>query len=101
MKRESKPSRRLRMHIVVLVADGYSPTQIARILFCSRTTVYTLVERFLLTCSPKPGSPSFSVQQKRTAASLVSYNAGDVLIEEAPHDAVAQSTRPPIRERRH
>ena len=41
MKRERKPSRRLRMHIVVLVADGYSPTRIARVLFCSRTTFFT------------------------------------------------------------
>jgi len=37
MKRESKPSRRLRMHTVLLAADGRSPTEIARILFCSCT----------------------------------------------------------------
>ena len=49
----------------------------------------------------KTGSPSFSVQHKWAAASLVSYNAGYVLIEETLHDAVAQSTRPPTRERRH
>jgi hypothetical protein len=48
MKRESKPSRRLRMHIVLLTSDGYYyPTHIARVLFCSRTTVYTIVERFV------------------------------------------------------
>ena len=29
MKRERRPSRRLRMHIVVLASDGYSPTQIS------------------------------------------------------------------------
>lgn len=47
MKRERKPSRRLRMHIVVLASDGYSPTQISRVLFCSRTTLYAIVGRFL------------------------------------------------------
>jgi hypothetical protein len=39
MKRERQPSRRLRMHIVLLASDGRSPTVIARVLFCSRTTV--------------------------------------------------------------
>lgn len=47
MKRESKPSRRLRMHIVLLAADGHRPAQIARVLYCSRTSVYTIVERFV------------------------------------------------------
>lgn len=47
MKRERRPSRRLRMHIVLLASDGRSPTEIARILFCSRTTVYAVVARFL------------------------------------------------------
>jgi putative transposase len=47
MKRERRPSRRLRMHIVVLASDGHSPTQISRVLFCSRTTVYAIVGRFL------------------------------------------------------
>jgi len=61
MKRERKPSRRLRMHIVVLVADGYSPTRIARVLFCSRTTVYTIVERFLW----REGQASFFDRKKR------------------------------------
>jgi hypothetical protein len=37
-----------------------------------------------LTCSPKTDSPSFSVQHEQTAASLVSYNAWYILIEEAP-----------------
>jgi putative transposase len=46
MKRETKPSRRLRMHIALLASDGFSPTQISRVLYCSRTTVYALVERF-------------------------------------------------------
>ena len=35
MKRERRPSRRLRMHIVLLCAEGRSPTEIARVLFCS------------------------------------------------------------------
>lgn len=47
MKRETKPSRRLRMHIVLLASDGHSPTEIARVLFCSRATVYSVVGRFI------------------------------------------------------
>ncbi len=35
------------MHIVLLCAEGRSPTEIARALFCSRTTVYTVVARFI------------------------------------------------------
>jgi len=35
------------MHIVLLAADDRSPTEIARILFCSRTTVYAVVARFI------------------------------------------------------
>jgi hypothetical protein len=30
MKRETKPSRRLRMHVVLLASDGRSPTEISR-----------------------------------------------------------------------
>ena len=47
MKRERRPSRRLRMHIVLLYADGRSPTEISRVLFCSRTTVYAVAGRFI------------------------------------------------------
>jgi hypothetical protein len=47
MKREAKLSRRLRMHIALLASDGGSPTEIARVLFCSRTTVYAVVSRFV------------------------------------------------------
>src|SRR4051794_4665487 len=47
MKRERRPSRRLRMHIVLLCADGRSPTEISRVLFCSRTTVYAIAARFI------------------------------------------------------
>jgi len=46
IKRERQPSRRLRMHIVLLASDGLSPTEISRVLFCSRTTVYAVVSRF-------------------------------------------------------
>jgi transposase len=47
MKRETKPSRRLRMHITLLASDALSPTEISRVLFCSRTTVYAVLSRFL------------------------------------------------------
>jgi putative transposase len=47
MKRERRPSRRLRMHIALLASEGLSPTEIARVLFCSRTTVYAVVSRFV------------------------------------------------------
>jgi transposase len=33
MKRERKPSRRLRMHIVLLASDGHRPARIARALY--------------------------------------------------------------------
>lgn len=46
MKRETKPSRKLRMHIVLLAADGHSPSLIAQVLYCSRTTIYTVTCRF-------------------------------------------------------
>jgi Homeodomain-like domain len=39
IKRETKPSRRLRMHIALLASEGFSPTQISLVLYCSRTTV--------------------------------------------------------------
>ena len=45
MKQETKPSRRLRMHITLLLADDYKP-EIASLLYCSRTTVYHLAQRF-------------------------------------------------------
>jgi hypothetical protein len=38
MKRERQSSRRLKLHIVLLASDGLSPTEIARVLLCSRTT---------------------------------------------------------------
>jgi putative transposase len=35
------------MHIVLLASDGLSPTEIAGVLFCSRTTVYAVAARFV------------------------------------------------------
>lgn len=35
------------MHIALLASDEFSPTEISRVLFCSRTTVYAVVARFL------------------------------------------------------
>src|SRR5215212_6883341 len=60
MKRQRRPSRRLRMHIVLLAAEGRSPTEIARILFCSRTTVYAVVGRFL-----REGRAAFDDRNRR------------------------------------
>jgi Homeodomain-like domain len=39
IKRETKPSRRLRMHIALIASEGFSATQISLVLCCSRTTV--------------------------------------------------------------
>lgn len=60
MKQETKASRRLRMHILLLVADGHSPSQIARALYCSRTTVYAVARRFA-----QGGEVAFEDQQRR------------------------------------
>lgn len=60
MKRERKPSRRLRMHIVLLAADGRSPSEIARTLYCSRTTVYTITRRFA-----REGEAAFEDRKQR------------------------------------
>jgi hypothetical protein len=60
MKRERQPSRRLRMHIVLLCAEGRSPTEIGRVLFCSRTTVYAVVARFV-----REGQAAFNDRTRR------------------------------------
>src|SRR5215212_2855771 len=39
------------------------------------------------------GSPSLSVQHRRSLRLLVSYNPEHLLVEEAPHDVAAQSSR--------
>jgi putative transposase len=72
MKRESKPSRRLRMHIVLLVSDGYRPTQIARVLFCSRTTVYAVAYRFA-----KEGQAAFDDRERRGPKPLLDDPANE------------------------
>jgi hypothetical protein len=70
MKRESRPSRRLRMHIVLLASEGYSATKIARILFCSRTTVYAIVGRFV-----REGQKAFDDRRRRGPVPLVERSA--------------------------
>ena len=70
MKRERKPSRRLRMHIVLLASEGYSVTQIARTLFCSRTTVYAIIGRFV-----REGQKAFDDRKKRGPAPLMESSA--------------------------
>ena len=76
MKRESRPSRRLRMHIVLLAAEGCSATQIARTLFCSRTTVYAIVGRFA-----REGHEAFDDRKRRGPAPLVPSSARKLLEE--------------------
>ncbi len=70
MKREIKPSRRLRMHIVGLAAEGYSATKIARALFCSRTTVYAIIGRFV-----REGQEAFDDRKRRGPAPSVESSA--------------------------
>ena len=82
MKRESRPSRRLRMHIVLLASEGYSPTKIARILFCSRTTVYAIVGRFV-----REGQKAFDDRKRRGPAPLVESSA-QKLIEDLTEGVV-------------
>jgi len=72
MKREVKPSRRLRMHIALLAADGCSPTEISRTLFCSRTTVYTVASRFL-----REGRSSFDDIRRRGPRPLLGEEANE------------------------
>jgi transposase len=80
MKREAKPSRRLRMHIALLASDGRSPTEISRILFCSRTTVYAVVSRFL-----REGRAAFDDRVRRGPRALLSdvaHERVEKLVEE-------------------
>ena len=73
MKRESKPSRRLRMHIVLLVSDGYRPTQIARVLFLlQRTTLYAVAYRFA-----GEGQEAFDDRQRRGPKPLLDDPASE------------------------
>ncbi len=70
MKRERKPNRRLRMHIVLLASEGYSVTEIARTLFCSHTTVYAVVGRFV-----REEQTAFDDRRQRGPAPLVEISA--------------------------
>ena len=83
MKREVKPSRRLMMHIALLAADGRSPTEISRTLFCSRTTVYTVASRFL-----REGRSSFDDIRRRGPRPLLGEEANErferLLEEDSP-----------------
>jgi putative transposase len=54
------------MHIVLLCADGRSPTEIARVLFCSRTTVYAIAARFI-----REGPAAFNDRKMRGPKPLV------------------------------
>jgi transposase len=74
MKREARPSRRLRMHIALLASDGLSPTEISRALFCSRTTVYAVVSRFL-----REGRAAFDDRRKRGPQPLLTNTADERL----------------------
>jgi transposase len=74
MKREGKPSRRLRMHIVLLASEGHSATRIARTLFCSRTTVYSVVGRFV-----REGQKAFDDHRRRGPAPLVEGSAQELV----------------------
>jgi len=82
MKRESKPSRRLRMHIILLTCDGRSPTEVAPTLFCSRTTVYSIVGRFI-----QEGRAAFDDRRRRGPQPLVNDSALE-LIEELTEEAL-------------
>lgn len=83
MKRERKPSRRLRMHITLLASNGLSPTEIARVLFCSRTTVYAVVSRFL-----REGRAAFDDREPRGPRPLLEHAADErvqrLLEEDSP-----------------
>ena len=80
MKRERKPSRRLRMHIVLLASDGHRPARIARVLYCSRTTVYAVAYRFV-----REGRAAFEDRKMRGPRPLLDRSACErieALVEE-------------------
>jgi transposase len=85
MKRETKPSRRLRMHIILLASEGRSPTEISRMLFCSRTTVYAVVGRFA-----GEGQVAFDDRKRRGPEPLLGKRANErvehLVEEDSPTD---------------
>ena len=64
------------MHIVLLWAEGRSPTEIARVLFCSRTTVYTVVARFI-----HQQQAAFNDRKRRGPKPLLEEPANEEYIE--------------------
>jgi transposase len=86
MKRERKPSRRLRMHIVLLAADGHRPTRVARVLYCSRTTVYKVVERFVA----EGWQAAFDDQKRRGSRPLLDESANERIERLVEEDLPAQ-----------
>jgi putative transposase len=60
------------MHIILLAADGLSPTEIARVLFCSRTTVYAIVDRFT-----RKRRMAFDDRQRRGPKPLLEESANE------------------------
>ena len=63
------------MHIVVLLcAEGRSPTEIGRVLFCSRTTVYVVVARFV-----REGQAAFSDRSRRGPKPLIEEPANEYI----------------------
>ncbi|MBA2377110.1 MAG: helix-turn-helix domain-containing protein [Actinomycetota bacterium] len=83
MKRERRPSRRLRMHIALLADDGRSPTEISGVLFCSRATVYAVVSRFV-----GEGRAAFDDREPRGPRPLLGKEAGESGVS-------SKRTRPP------
>ena len=84
MKRETRPSRRLRMHIALLASDGLSATEISGVLFCSRTTVYAIVSRYL-----RQGRAAFDDREARGPRPLLCSAATERverLLEDSPVD---------------
>jgi hypothetical protein len=62
------------MHIVLLCADGRSPTKIVRVLFCSRITVYAVVACFL-----REGPAAFNDRKGRGPKPLLEELASEYI----------------------
>ncbi len=62
------------MHIVLLRAEGRSPTEISRVLFCSRTTVYAVAFRFV-----REGQAAFDDRKRRGPKPLLEELASEYI----------------------
>jgi transposase len=62
------------MHIVLLRAEGLSPTEISLVLFCSRTTVYAVAHRFALA-----GRVAFSDRKRRGPEASIAEAASEYI----------------------